>query len=73
MRLLGFNHVCPLLSGAVPVGFTEKRADAVITVRAEYDKQDWAGRNSIYAAFQEQLFDEPSFKSDKGYEIGTDA
>ena len=73
MRLMGFNHVCPLLSGAIPVGFTKKRADVVITMRAAYDKQDWAGRNSINAALQEQFFDEPSFKSDKRCEIGTDA
>ena len=73
MRLMGFNHVCPLLSRAVHVGFTKKSAYAVITMRAAYDKQDWAGRNSINAALQEQFFDEPSFKSDKGYEIGTDA
>ena len=73
MRLMGFYHFCPLLSGAVPVGFIKKRADAVITMRAAYDKQDWAGRNSINGALQEQFFDEPSFKSDNGYEIGTDA
>ena len=73
MRLMGFNHFIPLLSGAVPFGFTKQRADSAITMRAAYDKQDWAGRNSINAAIQEQFFDEPSFKSDKGCEIGTDA
>ena len=70
---MGFNHFCPLLSGAVPVGFTKQRADTAITMRAAYDKQDWAGRNSINAALQEQFFNEPSFKSDKGCGIGTDA
>ena len=73
MRLMGFNHFCPLLSGAVPVGFTIVCADASITMRAAYDKQGWAGGNSINAALQEQFFDEPSFKSDKEYGIGTDA
>ena len=56
MRLMGFYHFCPLLSGAVPVGFIKKRADAVITMRAAYDKQDWAGRNSINAAFTGAVF-----------------
>jgi hypothetical protein len=70
---MGFNHFCPLLSGAVPVGFTKQPADTAITMHAAYDKQDWAGRNSINAALQEQFFNEPSFKSDKGCGIGTDA
>ena len=73
MRLMGFNHFFPLLSGAVPFGFTKQRADSAITMRAASDKRDWAGKYSINAALQEQFFDEPSFKSDQGYEIGTDA
>ena len=73
MGLMGFNHFCPLLAVAVPVGMV-RLCVPTLGLRQARNMANQAGQAGDLPARQsEQLFDEPPFKHDKGYETGTNA